>query len=459
MSISVRLLSGLVCVILIGAVAGHDAGGQTAQPAGAQTRDELAITGVTVIDTMTGTAIPNRTVMIRDRAIVSITAGEVPPGGAQRLDGRGKFLMPGMWDMHAHHQLTGEASLPVFVATGVTGTRDMGADLNFILALRERTASGELLGPRIIAAGPILDERPPDWPFRLTVRSAEDARQAVQRLKERGVDFIKVHTATPAQAYFAIAQETRQQGLTFAGHLPRGITLEQAAAAGQRSIEHVDGGRVYTRCSDGQGYSADRCAAFFSWLAKSGLWQTPTLVNWRKMFTLGTPEGDPEQDHFAYASPQMREFLILNRKMSNVTADSVRAMVTMSETAALAVSDMQKRGVAILAGCDGMVAGFCLHDELMLMVRGGMSSAAALQTATINPARYLRLERTYGSVTAGKRADLLLLDANPLDDIANVRRIHAVVVGGRVLNREALDAILARARSQFQERTAATPPQ
>jgi cytosine/adenosine deaminase-related metal-dependent hydrolase len=197
-------------------------------------------------------------------------------------------------------------------------------------------------------------------------------------------------------------------------------------------------------------YSLDKCTSFFSWLATSGIWQTPTLVNWRKLFTLDTPDGDPEQDHLAYASPSVREFLAINRKMSNITSEAVRGMVAASETAAIVVNDMQKAGVAILAGCDGMVAGFCVHGELMLMVRGGMSPGLALQTATINPACYLGLERTFGSVEAGKRADLVLLDASPLDDVANVSRIHAVVLGGRLLDRQELDGMLTKVRSQFQ---------
>ena len=134
-------------------------------------------------------------------------------------------------------------------------------------------------------------------------------------------------------------------------------------------------------------------------------------------------------------------------------------MVAASETAAMAVSDMQKAGVGILAGCDGMVAGFCLHDELTLMVKGGMSAGAALQTATINPARSLGLEKTLGSVDAGKRADLVLLDANPLDDIANVRRIHAVAIGGQLLDRPRLDATLATVKQQFRTSAANQKPQ
>lgn len=184
-----------------------------------------------------------------------------------------------------------------------------------------------------------------------------------------------------------------------------------------------------------------------------------STVTIRDGIIASAPDGDAEQDHLAYASPGLLEFLALNRKMSNVSAQGVRDLVAAADTAAGVVADMQRAGVGILAGCDGMVAGFCLHDELMLMVKGGMSAAAALQTATINPARSLGLEKTLGSVEAGKRADMVLLDANPLDNIANVGRIDAVVIGGKLLDRPQLDATLATARKQFQSSAVSQRPQ
>jgi imidazolonepropionase-like amidohydrolase len=207
---------------------------------------------------------------------------------------------------------------------------------------------------------------------------------------------------------------------------------------------------MFNDCSGGQSYSADKCRRFFESLAQMPMWHTPTLVNWRTMFTLGTAEGDAERDHLAYASPGLLEFLAINRKMSNVSADTVRDLVAAADSVAIAVSDMQKADVKILAGCDAMIAGFCLHEELRLLVKGGMSAAAALQTATINPARALALEKVSGTVDAGKRADLVLLDANPLDDIGNVGRIAAVVMNGRLLDRQQLDATLAAVKQQFQ---------
>ena len=208
----------------------------------AQAPETMAISGVTVIDTINGRAIPNSTVTIRDGIIISVTAGGASATGARRVDGRGKFLIPGLWDMHAHHQMTGEVIAAALRGHGVTGTRDMGADLDFILPLRQRVASGQTLGPRIIAAGPILDDRPPDWPYRITVRTADEARNAVRMLKERGVDLIKVHDRTPPEAYQAIADEARRQGLPFAGHLPRGHHVRGRGR--RRAAQHRASGRA-----------------------------------------------------------------------------------------------------------------------------------------------------------------------------------------------------------------------
>jgi hypothetical protein len=204
----------------------------------AQTR-ELAITGVNVVDVASGRIAPSSTVVIRGAAIASVTQNGAPPAGARVVDGRGKFLIPGLWDMHTHMEMTGESWLQLNVANGVTGIRDMGSDLDLILKLRDVTASGRVLGPRIFAAGPILDDAPGDWPFRMRVKTAEDGRAAVHLLKRRGVDFIKVHDHTPRDAYFAIAEEARRQNLPLAGHVPLAVTVEEVIEAGQRDIEHL----------------------------------------------------------------------------------------------------------------------------------------------------------------------------------------------------------------------------
>jgi imidazolonepropionase-like amidohydrolase len=425
--------------------------------AGAQP-NTLAITGTTVIDVATGGLRQNTTVVIRSNVIAAVGERLQVPAGSTVVDGRGKFLIPGLWDMHAHHEGTGEASLSLFVANGVTGTRDMGSALDFILPLRQRVSSGQVLGPAIVAAGPILDDAPAAWPFRLRVRTAQEARQTVQMLKRRGVDFVKVHDHTPRDAYFAIADEAKRQGLPFAGHVPPAVTIAEAVEAGQKSIEHLANFRVFTECSRGREYQPSLCAPLFEQLARKGIWQTPTLAFMRKLLTINTASADAEADHVAYASPGLRKVWAENQQASNASPERMRAFLALADASLPAVREMHRAGVGILAGCDGLVPGFCLPDELTMMVRGGLSSLAALQTATINPARYLGKESSVGSVEPKKIADLVLLDANPIENIANIRRINAVVIGGKLLRRSELDTMLKKARDAFRPPTARHAP-
>jgi imidazolonepropionase-like amidohydrolase len=408
-----------------------------------QTR-ALAITGVNVVDVVDGRIVPNSTVTIRGKTIASVAQNSVPPGDAQVVDGQGRFLIPGLWDMHAHTEMTGESWLQLDVANGVTGIRDMGSALDLILNLREATASGRVLGPRIFAAGPILDDAPGDWPFRMRVKTAEDGRAAVQLLKRRGVDLIKVHDHTPHDAFFAIADEARRQNLPLAGHIPLGLTAEQVIDAGQGDIEHLSNLALWRPCSGGQEYRPEACRPFFEMLARRGVWSGPTLVAMSELATIGTPASAVSADHLAYAGKSLRAFWAGNQSL--MAPETARILRAGAEVGAVVTKDMAKAGVGILAGCDSMIAGFCVHDELAAMVHGGMTPLAALQTATLNPARYFGLQQTAGRVASGHNADLVLLDANPLTDITNVSRIRAVVVAGRFLDRQQLDKVLAQVK-------------
>jgi imidazolonepropionase-like amidohydrolase len=405
----------------------------------------LAITHINVVNVVDGRLIANSTVVVDGATIASVTPNGKAPSNAQILNGEGKFLIPGLWDMHAHTEASGEAWLPLYVANGVTGIRDMGSALDYILRLRDATASGRLLGPRIFAAGPILDDAPGDWPFRMRVKTADDGRAAVRLLKQRGVDLIKVHDNTPPPVFYAIAEEAQRQHLPLAGHVPRGLSVEQVVDAGQRSIEHFSNGDVWRRCSGGPQYRADACQSLFHMLAEKGVWQTPTLVATSEILSIGTPRSEISAEQMAYAGKQIRAMWAGNQGLVNPNA--LNALRATAATSAVVAADMAKAGVGILAGCDTMIAGFCVHDELAAMVRGGMPPLSALQTATLNPARYFGIEQTSGTVAQGHRADLVLLDANPLSNIDDVRRIHAVVVAGRLLDRRALDKTLEEAKA------------
>lgn len=404
----------------------------------------VAITNVKVVDVETAQVRPAAAVVLKGDRIVSIAGA--PPKGARRIDGRGRYLMAGFWDMHAHHQASGAASLPLFVANGVVGTRDMGSDVTFILPLRGKVRRGEVLGPEIVAAGPILDAAPPDWPWRQRVRTASDARAAVASLKAAGVDFVKVHDQTPREAYFAIAEAARRHGLPFAGHLPNAVKVSEAAAAGQASIEHLANFRVVLDCSGGPRYAADRCAPTFAALAKAGVWQTPTFAFFLTAPELLSGQLPPAAD---YASPGLHELWRNNAKASALS-DGAKAFLRDAGRSALAATpDMRAAGVRFLSGCDGLTPGFCIHDELEWMTRAGMTPAQALRTATTGPAEFLGRSGAQGQVRPGHRADLILLDRNPLADIRNTRTISAVVLRGAVHEAPALKRMIATAKASF----------
>lgn len=409
----------------------------------------LAITRASIVDPVTGRIHAGMTVVVSGDTVSAVGRDLAPPRGARVLDAAGKFLIPGLWDMHAHHEATGIESLALFVANGVTGTRDMGSKLDFIVRLREETSSGRRIGPTLVVAGPILDDAPADWPFRLRARTADEAREAVRMLKSRGVDFVKVHDRTPRDVYFAIAREARAQGLPVDGHVPIAVTLREARDEGQRTIEHLASFRVFTECSDGPTYRPEACRSVFAQMSQRGLWHTPTLASTDALVTIGTAAGDADANHVAYASPTLRKVWDDNQRASGVSPEMARTFRELARHARAAVQDLQRAGAGLLAGCDGLVPGFCLPDELVTLARSGLTPLEALRTATINPARALGQETRRGSIATGKVADLVLLDADPLADIANTRRIHAVLLRGRLFSRRELDVMLAEARERF----------
>ena len=255
------------------------------------------------------------------------------------------------------------------------------------------------------------------------------------------MDFIKVHDHTPREVFFAAVAEASQVGLTVSGHVPVAVKVEEAADAGMRSIEHLANYEVLGECSPGESYSLSSCLRLFDKLAAKGVWQTPTLA-----FAQTLPdvfEGKP-LPHAEYASDSLLELTRRNIEVSHVpkaSLDKLRyaARVTLQQ----GILDLASRGNRFLAGCDGMVPGFCLHDELEWFTKAGFSPLRALQTATINPARFLGREKVQGSIAVGKRADLVLLDADPLTDIRNVRQIEAVILRGKLVTRPAIERIVA----------------
>jgi imidazolonepropionase-like amidohydrolase len=293
-----------------------------------------------------------------------------------------------------------------------------------------------------------LDDAPPSYPYRRRVTNAQQAKEAVADLKRAGVDFIKVHDHTPREVFFTIAEEAPKLGLPFAGHVPQGVKVEEAADAGILSIEHLSNYDVFGECLVNDSYTLAGCRRLFEKLAAKGVWQTPTLAFFE---TIPDVFSGRPIEHAEYASDSLLKLTRDNVEVSHVPASTLEKMRLAGQVSLQVLQDMYSLGNRFLAGCDGLVPGFCLHDELEWFTKAGFSPLQALQTATINPAHFLGREDTQGAIEVGKRADLILLEANPLVDIRNVAHIENVVVRGKLVTKQAIEKILAshrRASSQ-----------
>jgi imidazolonepropionase-like amidohydrolase/pimeloyl-ACP methyl ester carboxylesterase len=473
-------------------------------------QDPVAITHVTVIDVVSGRSLPDRTVLIRNRHIASVdTAPRVSiPQGTLQVDGRGRYLIPGLWDMHVHlvsDRLVRSNTFPLFIANGITGVRDMWGDCDSICATsdtddqrpvpasvvrrwKQDIRNGALLGPRIIASSAMFEGPSPRFPGSYAIRSPDEAREKVRRAREHGADFIKVLPGLSRESYLAVMDEAKRQGLPVAGHVPFTMTPMEVSDAGQRSIEHLEDLlafgfysqlscyrepdsvqaafaavrtpgdsaerarrlTAFRRLLTGN-YSEELCAGVFAHLARNGTWRVPTLTahHHGPMGRLGDTLiiADPR---LRYVGSGIRESW--RRPLPTVPPRTGEDTAAIAAVARLAVSipgAMQRAGVMLLAGTDEpnpwVIPGFSLHQELALLVESGLTPLEAIRTATINPARFLAATDSLGAIDRGKVADLVLLDADPLIDIQNTERIRAVVVNGRFLDRAALDQLLAGA--------------
>ena len=446
----------------------------------------LAFTHVTVIDGSGGPPNQDMTVMILGDRITALgkTQSVSLPEGTSVIDGAGKFLIPGLWDMHAH--TTYKDFLTLFVANGVTGIRDMGGtpqEFEWLAQWRQEIANGTTIGPRIIAAGLFVDgPLPIGRPSSLNVTTADEARQAVNYLKEHGADFVKVYSMLQRQTYFAIADEAKKKRLSFAGHVPASISATEASDAGQKAIEHLF--RVFPACSTDEArlnqgvleatakkgisdfvhaeihsqiaslnsYDEKRAAALFARFVRNQTWHVPTLIGWATL-TEANDKLLTDDARLKYipsdrkAAWKMQRPGLLRSLGGEFESNRSRLFQRQLET----VGAMYRAGVRILAGTDSaglyLYPGFSLHDELVLLVKAGLTSMQALQAATIDPAKYLGLSESLGTVEKGKIADMVLLEANPLEDISNTQKIAAVILRGRLISKSDIRAMYSRVES------------
>lgn len=422
-----------------------------------QSPKPLVISHVTLIDT-TGTAPrEDMTVVIAGDRIAQVdkTANVKIPRGAQVLEAKGKFLIPGLWDMHVHLSWTTASALPVLVANGVTGVRDMGGRLGEIDEWRTKIAAGLLVGPRIVRAGPILNGQKFNS-FQMVTGNPDETRGVVRALKEVGVDFIKVHRRMPRDSYFALIDEAKKQGLAVVGHIPMTVTPEEASDAGQATIEHTETlfeGTFSPALKDQKLSGAIRQwrsaegEKLFARFAKNNTVVTPTIATYRSTIGSLDPSSPPDPRSRYVALSLKKEAQKRAKPVSDEElGDWKRTFAELREV----VRQMHQSGVTLMAGTDvagPRVPGFSLHDELDMLVQCGLTPMQALQAAALTPARVLNKAEDFGTVASGKFADVVLLDANPLEDIRNTQKIRAVVLNGRLLGRRELDRLLAEAEA------------
>lgn len=444
--------------------------GSAAALLGAPPERATAIRDVAVIDAVDGLR-RNQTVIVRGDKISA--AGPVKstpiPAGAALINGSGKYLIPGLWDMHVHLWYK-ENQLLVCVAHGVTGVRDMGSDLDRVNAWRSGIENGKAIGPRIVTAGPAVDGRKSDdekLPVLVAI-SPEDARRVFDHLYRLDIDFIKILSGLPREAFFALAEQARHWQIQFAGHLPDEVSIPDAVRARVASLEHLFGfvlagstdeahlrGRLVKALAarDGQAYrvienlildtySEKKLADFAPQLALYKIRITPTL-SMRARMALENPDAYAGDPRYSLVPDSIRNTWPDPRAdYQKVPADALVRVRRENELCRAMVPRLRRAGVEILAGTDTgdpyTIPGATLHDELEALVEAGLTPLQAIESATLAPARFFAWEDSMGAVQPGLAADLVLLRANPLEQIRNSRQVEGVFCRGRWFDRQKL---------------------
>jgi imidazolonepropionase-like amidohydrolase len=454
--------------------------------------NRLAIGHATVIDGTGSPARSNITIVVAGDRIVQVgkDAETANTSAETVVDATGKFLIPGLWDMHVHWYE--KDYLPLFIANGVTGVRIMSGDAVHH-GWRKQIEQGTLIGPRLYIASRIVDGPKPFWPNSITAGTEAEGRLAVKMAKVAEADFVKLYSLLPREVYLAIADEAKKQAIPFEGHVPIAVSAMEASKAGQSSIEHLTG--ILAACSSREDeimksardslagilatnepgslfasgresrsleletYSEAKAATLFAEFKKNGTWQCSTLTVMHNVRFIDEP-ALADDSRMKYM-PRMFKALwnpTNDFRFKDRTAEDIAVGKKTFQKELQIVGAMKRAGVGILAGTDTQnpycFPGFSLHEELGWLVQAGLTPMEALQAATINAARFSatrtgqsatrtpQYDNDFGTIEKGKLADMVLLDANPLEDIANTKKIWGVVFGGKFYSRASLDDML-----------------
>ncbi|HSN27412.1 MAG TPA: amidohydrolase family protein [Kofleriaceae bacterium] len=431
----------------------------------------VAFTDVAVATMDSPALAQHQTVLVRGDTIVAVGSDVAIPVDATKIDGRGKFLIPGLHDMHVHLDGT-RGMLALFVAHGVTTVRNMAGSPRTI-ALREHVLKGDLLGPKIVTAGPFVDGPRPRWESSDIVATPADAARVIAEQAAAGYDFVKVYNGLSVESYDAVIAAAKTHDLRVVGHVPFAVPLAHALQAGQASIEHLTGYAEAIERDDSPIRRAKRSATTLiqRWLymdpvklsdvaaltARSGTWNVPTLVTAAVYDELWRGQ-TPTADDLDTVSPDWRARWDPKHSPKHLAA-AVKAVAKKAGDKSLGaelavVRELVAAGAPLLAGTDTpnpyVIPGASLHQELALFVAAGLTPYNALRTATVDAAEFLR-DPKGGRIAPGMRADLVLLDADPFADIHALDRIAGVMVRGSWLGPDRLKALHAELVERYRD--------
>jgi imidazolonepropionase-like amidohydrolase len=395
---------------------------------------KLVVTHVTLIDGTGAAPVRNASVYVEDGRIARIDASGASPKsepGLDVLDGSGKFLIPGLWDMHAHYEQVEWG--PIYLASGITSVRDCGNEFDYITTVRDAIQAGRGIGPRLLMAG-IVDGNGPIALGAITADTPEEARAVVRRYKDAGAVQIKIYSSIKPALVPVITEEAHKLGLTVTGHVPEGMTTRQAVEAGYDGVNHI-----HFVARDLLGMKRGQPLPPLNFKTPEARQQLALFKEHHTVFddTIALFE--------LFSNPTTKPLHVIEPGIDHVAtplAPALNAMGTPPDHAEEAtrryaymlatLRELHRQGLTIVAGTDQGIPGYTLHRELEIYVQAGFTPMEALQAATSVPAKVLGLDKDVGTVQVGKRADMLLLDGDPLADIRNTRRVAKTIAGGSV---------------------------
>jgi len=405
----------------------------------------------------------NQTVIVRNEKIIETGSSEVIeiPENSVIIDGENKYLLPGLSDMHVHAWT--ENDMVLFIANGVTSVRNMGG-APIHLELRKKIEDGEIPGPNIYTAGPVLDGYPPFWPESVEIEGPIQAQKTVYEQKQTGYDFIKIYNNLSRPAFDAIVENAKKYEMPVAGHIPFDVPLEYALQSGIRSIEHFEGYGIALLAEKSVYKNNWQYSMTFSWLdsdnkklndivSKTGqakVWNCPTMIAFENMFI------DPDSVNRILNRPEMKYMphkAIENWTNRNYSKEIAKNAQDVFNSRQKLLQKMKKYNCPLLIGTDCgnpfTVPGFSIHDEMACFVRAGFTPFETLKIATVDANEFLQSDNNSGMIKPGHIANLICIDKNPLKDIKNMRQLYGVMVRGKWYSKSQIKKMLNHIAQQF----------